>query len=112
MTERATQRRLAAALAAAALLALGAPLHQHHGVSEASAQTITGHATAADVAHGGAGCPACQTSATRAGAAPPGVASLPFALPALRLDAARTPAAPSTETRLPSPPRGPPSPIA
>lgn len=109
MRERTAWRRLAAALAGAALLALGAPLHQHHGALGASAPTVAAQTTAAGAAHASADCPTCQTSGrTRAGLAPPGAVSLALALPAVRLDAPGAPAAPSAATRPPTPPRGPP----
>jgi hypothetical protein len=102
-------RRLAAALAGAALLlALGAPLHQHHGAASASAPTVSAAAPDAGL-HAGADCPACQSSGrVRASLAPAGLAILVRALPALRLAAHGAPVSAADASRPPTPPRGPP----
>jgi hypothetical protein len=103
-------RRLAAGLAGAALLLLGAPLHQHLGAGGAPTPAIEAGAATASGAHPAA-CPACQTHARSRGdlARPALVALTPPAL-ALRLPAPRTLAALSAAAAPPTPPRGPPSP--
>jgi hypothetical protein len=107
-------RRLAAALAGAALLALGTPLHHHAGAASGSEPAVAAQAALATAAHASAGCPACQSSGrTRLGLAPTSIVARVQALPpALLLSAPGAPAAPSAESRPPTPPRGPPSPTA
>jgi hypothetical protein len=106
-------RRLAAALAGAALLALGAPLHQHLGAAQGSEPAFAGQAPQAGAAHASADCPACHSNGrARAPLAPAALAARARALPALRLASAPAPAAPSAEAQPPTPPRGPPSPTA
>jgi len=109
--ERTAGRRLAAALAGAALfVALGAPLHQHQFAASSTAPTLEAQAPLAGAPHAGSDCPACQSSGrTRAGLAIAGLVVLARELPDLRLDAPGAPAPPSAASRPPTPPRGPPS---
>jgi len=104
-------RRLAAALAGAALLAIGTPLHHHVGAASGSEPAVSAQAPLATPAHASADCPACQSSGrTRIGLAPAAILARAQALPALLLSVPGAPAAPSAESRPPTPPRGPPSP--
>lgn len=106
-------RRLAAALAGAALLALGTPLHHHAGAASGSELAVSAQPLLATPAHASADCPACQSSGrSRVGLAPPAIVARTQALPALLLSEPGAPAAPSAESRPPTPPRGPPSPTA
>lgn len=105
-------RRLAAALAGAALLLLGAPLHQHLGACDAPAPAIEAGAASASGAHA-ASCPACQTHArSRAGLAPAALEALAPPVATLALAAPGAPERSSDATGAPTPPRGPPPPIA
>jgi hypothetical protein len=109
---RGAWRRLSAALTAAALLVLGAPLHVHGALDPATAASLDVAADASVAAHAGSFCPACHTSfRERALPAAGGSAPLAAATP-LRLDLPGAPVAPSAATRPPTPPRGPPPPTA
>jgi CxxC motif-containing protein (DUF1111 family) len=105
---RNARRRLWAALAAAALLALGAPLHQHAGVSDAAPSGFA----AADALAGAidtAPCSACQVGGRGrlALAASSHVLRVPVRL-ALRVSPADAPLRAAAAARGPAPPRGPP----
>jgi hypothetical protein len=112
--EHTARRRLAVVLAGAALLlALGAPLHQHHLAASSDAPALEAQAPLDASSHAGSDCPACQSSGrTRPGLAPAGLVVPARALPGLRLDAPGALALPSAASPPPTPPRGPPSPTA
>jgi hypothetical protein len=107
-------RRLAAALAAAALLLASAPLHQHLGGACEAGPVVSADAPLPPgAAHASADCPACHTHGRlRAAIAPAVLVALAPAPVAFRFSAGGAPADPSAASRPPTPPRGPPSPTA
>lgn len=109
MRARSARRGLWAALAAAALLALGAPLHQHAGASDtAPAGFAAGDALAG--ASDTAPCCACQVGGRGRIALAP--SSHPLRAPgplALHRSPDGAPLRAAAAARGPAPPRGPPS---
>lgn len=111
---RISWRRLAAALAAVALLLASAPLHQHRGAAGHAAPVFAADAQPhAGGAHASADCPACHTHGRLYATITPAVrVALAPAPVALRFFAGGAPADPTAASRPPTPPRGPPSPTA